>query len=89
MFVKYLLWILRILVFVILMGFALKNTDPVVVHFYLGTQWEAPVVFVLLVAFVLGATGGVLASLGVIFRRRREVAALRKQLRAIDSGNPG
>jgi len=88
-FVKYLLWILRILVFVILMGFALKNTDPVVVHFYLGTQWEAPVVFVLLVAFVLGATGGVLASLGVIFRRRREVAALRKQLRAIDSGNPG
>lgn len=89
MFVKYLLWILRILVFVILMGFALKNTDPVVVHFYLGTQWEAPVVFVLLVAFVLGATGGVLASLGVIFRRRREVAALRKQLRAIDSGNAG
>jgi len=88
-FVKYLLWILRILVFVILMGFALKNTDPVVVHFYLGTQWEAPVVFVLLVAFVLGATGGVLASLGVIFRRRREVAALRKQLRAIDSGNAG
>ncbi|HUU72074.1 MAG TPA: lipopolysaccharide assembly protein LapA domain-containing protein [Burkholderiales bacterium] len=86
---KYLLWILRILVFVILMGFALKNTDPVVVHFYLGTQWEAPVVFVLLVAFVLGATGGVLASLGVIFRRRREVAALRKQLRAIDSGNAG
>ncbi len=86
---KYLLWIFRILVFVILLGFALKNTDPVAVQFWLGMQWEAPVVFVLLAAFVLGAIGGVLASLGVIFRRRREIASLRKQLRAVDKGNAG
>jgi lipopolysaccharide assembly protein A len=87
--VKYLLWIFRILVFVILLGFALKNTDPVAVQFWLGMQWEAPVVFVLLAAFVLGAIGGVLASLGVIFRRRREIASLRKQLRAVDKGKTG
>jgi uncharacterized integral membrane protein len=87
--VKYLLWVFRILVFVILLGFALKNTDPVAVQFWLGMQWEAPVVFVLLAAFVLGAIGGVLASLGVIFRRRREIASLRKQLRAVDKGNAG
>lgn len=86
---KYLLWVFRILVFVILLGFALKNTDPVAVQFWLGMQWEAPVVFVLLAAFVLGAIGGVLASLGVIFRRRREIASLRKQLRAVDKGNAG
>ena len=86
---KYLLWIFRILVFVILLGFALKNTDPVAVQFWLGMQWEAPVVFVLLAAFVLGAIGGVLASLGVIFRRRREIVSLRKQLRAVDKGNAG
>ncbi len=86
---RYLLWVLRLLVFVILLGFALKNTDPVTVHFYLGTQWEAPGAFVLLVAFALGAVGGVLASLGVIFRRRREVASLKKQLRAVDAGNAG
>lgn len=86
---KYLLWILRLLVFVILLGFAIKNTDPVTVNFYLGTQWQAPVAFVLLVAFALGAVGGVLASLGVIFRRHREIASLRKQLRTTDAGDAG
>ena len=86
---RYLLWTLRFLVFVILLGFALKNTDPLTVHFYLGMQWEAPAAFVLLVAFALGAAGGVLASLGVLFRRRREIAALKKQLRTADAGDAG
>ncbi len=86
---RYLLWILRFLVFVVLLGFALKNTDPLTVHFYLDTQWEAPAAFVLLVAFALGAVGGVLASLGVIFRRRREIAALKKQLRTASAGDAG
>lgn len=84
---RYLLWVLRLLVFLILLGFAIKNTDPVTVHFYLGTQWEAPAAFVLFAAFALGAVGGVLASLGVIFRRRREISALKKQLRTADAGD--
>lgn len=79
---NYLLWFVRLVVFLIVLGFALKNTDPVAVRFYLGSQWEAPLVLVLLVAFIAGAAGGVLASLGVIFRKRREIAGLRKQLRA-------
>ena len=79
---NYLLWFVRLLVFAILLGFALKNTDPVAVRFYLGSEWEAPLVFVLLVAFVLGAAAGLLASLGVVFRKRREISGLRKQLRA-------
>ena len=83
---KYLLWFFRLLVFAVLMGFALRNTDPVTVRFYLGAEWEAPLAFVLLAAFVLGAVAGVLASFGVVFRRRREIAALRKQLRAANSG---
>ena len=86
---KYLVWILRFLVFVVLLGFALKNTDPVTVHFYFGTQWEAPAAFVLLEAFAFGAVGGVLASVGVIFRRRREVAVLKKKLRSAISGDAG
>ena len=79
---NYLLWFVRLLVFAILLGFALKNTDPVAVRFYLGSEWEAPLVFVLLVAFVLGAAAGLLASLGVVFRKRREISGLGKQLRA-------
>ena len=79
---NYLLWFFRLLVFVILLGFALKNTDPVVVRFYLGSEWEAPLVLVLVVAFVFGAAAGLLASFGVVFRKRREISSLRKQLRA-------
>lgn len=85
---KYLLWFLRVLLFLALLGFAIKNTDPVAVRFYLGSEWEAPLVFVLLVAFVIGAVGGVLASLGVVFRKRREIAGLRKQLRTRSAEEP-
>lgn len=82
---KYLLWFLRALLFLVLLGFAIKNTDPVAVRFYLGSAWEAPLVFVLLVAFVVGAAAGVMASLGVVFRKRREIAGLRKELRTRSS----
>ena len=84
---NYLLWFFRFLVFAVLLAFALKNTDPVTVRFYLGSHWEAPLFLVLLLVFVLGAAGGVLASLGAIYRRRREIVGLRKQLRAHSSGD--
>ena len=38
---RYLSWTFRLLLFVLLFGFALKNADPVTVRFYLGTHWEA------------------------------------------------
>jgi uncharacterized integral membrane protein len=78
---RYVVWTLRILVFLVLLGFAFKNTDPVTVRFYLGGQWEAPLVFVLLVMFAIGAAAGVLATLGYVFHQRKEILALRKQLR--------
>ena len=85
---KYLLWFVRFLVFVVLLGFALKNTDPVAVRFYLGGEWDAPLVIVLLVAFVFGAVAGLLACLGVVLRKRREISQLRKQLRATGTEQP-
>ncbi len=85
---NYLLWFLRLLLFLVLLGFALKNTEPVAVNFYLGSAWEAPLVMVLLVAFVFGAVAGILASVGVVFRKRREIAGLRKQLRAYGAEKP-
>ena len=56
---RYLSWALRILLFLLLFGFALKNTNPVTVRFYLGSQWEAPLALVLLVFFGVGAVAGV------------------------------
>ncbi len=80
---RYISWAFRILVFLVLLGFALKNTEPVLVRFYLGGEWQAPLVFVLLIVFVLGALGGIAAALGHVFRQRREILALRKQLRSL------
>jgi uncharacterized integral membrane protein len=79
---RYAIWLLRLALFVLIVAFAVKNTDPVMVRFYLGAQWEAPLVIVILVVFVVGAAAGVAATLGHVFRQRREVVQLRKQLRS-------
>jgi len=79
---RYFSWALRILLFLLLFGFALKNTDPVIVRFYLGSQWEAPLVMVVLVFFGVGAVAGVIACLIYVHRQRREILQLRKEARA-------
>jgi len=85
---RVLVWIVRFALFLLILGFAVKNTEPVRVYFYLGAQWEAPLVFVMLVAFVIGAAAGVAASLGYLFRQRRELLRARKQLRAQATEEP-
>lgn len=79
---RYLSWILRLLLFVLLLGFALKNSDPVSVRFYLGSQWDASLALVALVFFGIGAAAGVIACFAYIYRQRREILQLRKELRA-------
>jgi uncharacterized integral membrane protein len=79
---RYLLWLLRIALFLILLGFAVKNSDPVTVHYYFGAEWRAPLVFVMLVCIVAGVALGVLGILGQVIRQRREIAELRRERRA-------
>ncbi len=81
MLMRYLLWPLKLALFLVIFGFALKNTDSVPLRFYLGYEWNAPLVFILLIFFCGGIAGGILATLGMIFRQRREIAALRRELR--------
>ncbi|HZP93995.1 MAG TPA: LapA family protein [Burkholderiales bacterium] len=78
---RYLAWLVKLALFLVLVGFAVKNTQPVTVYFYLGRQWDAPLVFVLLVVFVAGVAAGLLAGLNYLIRQRREMLALRRQLR--------
>ena len=79
---RYLSWIFRFLLFVLLFGFALKNSDPVTVRFYLGAQWEASLALVILVCFGVGVAAGVSACFAYIYRQRREILQLRKESRA-------
>ena len=77
---KTVFWIIKLVLFLFALTFAVKNTDMVTVRYYLGAQWQAPLIFVILVVFCLGAVAGVIASLGHVIRLRREVSRLRKQM---------
>lgn len=73
-FTHYLGLLAKLLVFLLVLGFALKNSHSVVFHSYLGYVWQAPLIVMLGLAFFLGALTGVLALLPTLFRLRREAA---------------
>ncbi len=79
---RYLSWSFGFVLFLLALGFAVKNSDAVVVNYYLGYQWQAPLVLVLLVFFIAGVAIGVAASLGFLFRQRREIFFLKREMRA-------
>ena len=79
----YLMWTIKVFLFLLILSFALVNTDPVTVRYYLGYRWQAPLVLVLLVAACIGALVGLLAGLFQALRLRREVAALKRELCAV------
>ncbi|BBP04588.1 hypothetical protein TPL01_17520 [Sulfuriferula plumbiphila] len=79
---RYLGWILKGVLFILLLGFAIKNSDVVTLSYYLGYEWQAPLVLILLMFFVAGAVVGVAACMGYLFRQRRELARLRKDAEA-------
>ena len=74
------LWICRIFIFLFLLGFSFKNTQVTDVHFFLGTNWQAPLIIILLAFFTLGALLGVLTLLGKLFKLKREVSQLKREL---------
>jgi len=79
---RYILWLLKFALFVLILSFAVKNTDTVSVRYYLGQEWQAPLVLVLLTFFAIGVAVGIMASLGHLIRQRRQIAALKTQMRA-------
>lgn len=79
---RYLGWVLKGVLFILLLGFAVKNSDVVTLTYYLGYQWQAPLVLIILMFFVVGAMVGVAACMGYLFRQRRELTRLRKDVQA-------
>lgn len=79
---RYLSWLLGFVLFLLALGFAVKNSDAVMVNYYLGYQWQASLALVILVFFFAGVVVGVAASLGFIFRQRREIFFLKREMRA-------
>ncbi len=71
-------WILRFLIVVILVWFAVKNAQIVTLHGLPDQTLQAPLVFVLLVVFVAGVLIGLLAWLPTYVRQRREIGRLKR-----------
>jgi uncharacterized integral membrane protein len=81
-------WTIRLIVFLLLVGLAAKNVEPVTLRFYFDLAAEAPLVLWLFGAFAVGALFGVAALLGALARQRREISSLKKQLTAGDGAAP-
>jgi putative membrane protein len=73
-------WALRFIIVSFLIVFAIQNTELVILRVMPGYFWEAPLVVVLLAFFAAGAILGVLSVLGIIYRQRREVVRLKREL---------
>ncbi|MBL8482607.1 MAG: DUF1049 domain-containing protein [Rhodocyclaceae bacterium] len=71
-------WLLRLAVFVLLLGFAVKNDTRVDLRFFLGTHWDLPLSLIILVAFAAGAALGLVAALVPILKLRHEIGRLRQ-----------
>ena len=73
---KYLLWLLKAAIFFTLFAFALNNQQEAVVNFFFGTYWQAPLVLVVLAAFVAGLVAGVLVMVPRWWMHRSKAAKL-------------
>jgi len=71
------------LLFILLLGFALKNVEPVALHYYLGYSWQAPLSLMLLITFFFGIVVGLMACVPPLIRQRREMLALKRELKIL------
>jgi lipopolysaccharide assembly protein A len=85
---RVLAWAIRIALFVVLLAFAAKNTEPVTLRFYFDMAWQAPLVALLLAFFAGGAALGLLAMFGTWYAQRREIARLRRAAPAPGDAGP-
>lgn len=64
-------WIWRGLLFVVFFAFALKNQHLVTLKGFAQSEWQAPMVVVVVAAFIAGSLTGALAMLPALLRQRR------------------
>lgn len=81
---RILMWAVRLLLFFLLFGFAVKNDQLVDLHFFFGSEWSLPLVFVILAAFAAGAVLGVTATFASLLGKQREIGRLRREVARLE-----
>ncbi len=82
--IVHLLWLL---LFFLLLAFGIKNDQIVTLHFFFGNAWSIQLIFVIFVAFTVGALFGVAAWISQLLKHRREVSRLRREVTKLQSRN--
>jgi uncharacterized integral membrane protein len=86
--VRFLTLFLKVVLFIFLLAFAIKNSEMVTVRYLMGLAWQAPLSLVLFLAFALGVLLGLLGCSRQILKNRRELARLRKAAGGALADNP-
>lgn len=85
----YVTWTVRLLIFLFLLAFAVKNVEPVSLRFYFDLVWHAPLIVLLLAFFAAGSVFGLVATLGTLFNQRREIQRLKRKLKSSSDSDSG
>ncbi len=81
---KLFIWMIRFIVFFLLLALAVKNGHFVVFKGFFDREWQVQLIVVVLVAFSLGVIMGVIFPLSAIVRQRRQLALLTKKLKCYE-----
>ncbi len=76
-------FIIMVILVVIGLSFAVLNAEPVMLHYYFGSQ-EIPLSLIVVGALAIGALFGVLSSLGVVFKLKTQKSGLHKKIRMLE-----
>src|SRR5262245_14582336 len=80
--------IVGVAVFFALLLLSLQNVDTVKLRFFNVASVEAPLIFVVLIAFASGVAAGLLAGAIKTARLKRQLAKLRREHRRVESPAP-
>lgn len=83
-YMRYFYTLLSIFLFFAVLGLAVRNGEPITLHYYLGLSWSAPLVLIMFASFALGVACTVVAGLGMFVRQRRALTALRHELSTLN-----
>lgn len=74
-----------LLTLIVLLGltFACLNADPVIISYYVG-QSKMPLSLLLVIAFVFGSAGGLLASLLIVIKLKTELFRAHNRLKTVE-----
>jgi uncharacterized integral membrane protein len=78
---KVIVWLIRVLLFVVLLVLALANQENAQLHFA-GYVWQAPLILIGLAFFAVGLLAGLVSAVPALVRLRLENGRLKRELRA-------